>query len=45
MAGGLAVGQKKHSEKGEEEERGGNKENGEVIRTKKRSCKVNKTRE
>jgi hypothetical protein len=47
MAGGLAVGNKKHSDKGEgedeEDERGESGENGEIIRTKKRSRKVNKT--
>jgi Chromosome condensation complex Condensin, subunit H len=43
MAGGLAVGQKRHSDKGDEDERGGNGEHSEVIRTKKKSRKVNKT--
>jgi hypothetical protein len=47
MAGGLAVGNKRHSDKGEGEEeedgRDESRENGEVMRTKKRSRKVNKT--
>jgi hypothetical protein len=47
MAGGLAVGCKKHSDNGggeeEENERDESMENGEVMRTKKRSHKVNKT--
>jgi hypothetical protein len=44
MAGGLAVGQKRHSDEGnEEDERGESGENGEVIHTKKKSHKVNKT--
>lgn len=44
MAGGLAVGNKRHSGKGDEEdERSGSEEHVEVIRTRKKSRKVNKT--
>ena len=47
MAGGLAVGNKRHSENGEmeeeEDERQQSGETAEVTRTKKRSRKVNKT--
>jgi hypothetical protein len=44
MAGGLSVGQKRRSDKGDEEvERGESGENVEVIRTKKKSRKVNNT--
>jgi len=44
MAGGLAVGNKRHFVKGaEEDERGGSEEHVEVIHTKKKSRKVNKS--